>query len=112
MNEAILIGDGIGKPQGLLNPNSGIPICDTSTNTPPGQFSRQDLVMLRWEIPIQWQNGASYLMNQRTFAMLLTMSDAMARPSWTSLPGPSPASRSRARRSSSASHRSTSRSSI
>jgi hypothetical protein len=32
-------GSGIGMPIGILNPNAGIPICDTSENTPPGQFT-------------------------------------------------------------------------
>src|SRR5215471_9807663 len=31
--------------------------------------------MLRMEVPRQWQAGGSYLMNQRTFALLMTMSD-------------------------------------
>jgi HK97 family phage major capsid protein len=36
INFALIVGDGIGKPMGLLNPNSGIPICETSANTPTG----------------------------------------------------------------------------
>ena len=39
ISNAILGGDGIGKPRGLLNPNSGIPICDTALSTPAGAFS-------------------------------------------------------------------------
>jgi hypothetical protein len=35
LNAAILLGDGVGKPLGLLNPPSGIPICDVSASTPP-----------------------------------------------------------------------------
>jgi HK97 family phage major capsid protein len=80
INEAILIGDGLGKPLGLLHQKSGIPVCETSPSTPPNQFTWQDLIMLKYEIPMQWQNGASFLMNQRTFALLLTMSDAGGRP--------------------------------
>ena len=34
LNGAILLGDGIGKPLGFLNPQAGIPICDTSLATP------------------------------------------------------------------------------
>jgi HK97 family phage major capsid protein len=70
INAAVLLGDGIGKPLGLLNPNAGIPICDVSPVTAPGQFSWQDLLMLKYEIPMQWMDGCSYLMNQRTFALL------------------------------------------
>lgn len=90
INNTLLVGDGVGKPMGLLNPNAGIPICDVSPATQPGQFTWQDLVMLKWEIPMQWQAGASYLMNQRTFALLMTMSDTSTKPLWTSLPGAEP----------------------
>jgi hypothetical protein len=71
INAAILAGDGVGKPLGILHPNSGIPICDVSVATQPGQFQWQDLVMLKFEIPMQWQDGCSFLMNQRTTALLL-----------------------------------------
>jgi hypothetical protein len=36
--------------------------------------------MLKYEIPIQWMDGCSYLMNQRTFALLQSMSSADGRP--------------------------------
>jgi HK97 family phage major capsid protein len=80
INAAILLGDGVGKPMGIMNPNSGIPICEVSPATAPGQYSWQDLLALKYEIPIQWQDGASYLMNQRTFVLLQTMSSAEGRP--------------------------------
>ncbi len=87
INQSLLAGDGVGKPLGLLNQSSGIPVCETSPVTPAGQFSWQDLVILKFEVPMQWQAGASYLMNQRTFALLLTMSDSAQRPIWGQLPG-------------------------
>ena len=37
-------------------------------------------MMLKYEIPMQWMDGASYLMNQRTFALLQTMTTAEGRP--------------------------------
>lgn len=86
INNSVLLGDGLGKPLGILHPRAGVPICETSPATPPSQFSWQDLLMLRFEIPLQWQAGASYLMNQRTFALLVTMSDAQSRPLWAQLP--------------------------
>jgi HK97 family phage major capsid protein len=43
--------------------------------------------MLKYEVPMQWHAGGSYIMNQRTFALLLTMSDALNRPLWGQLPG-------------------------
>ena len=36
--------------------------------------------MLKWQVPVQWHQGAAYLMNQQTFALVQTMSDAMGRP--------------------------------
>jgi HK97 family phage major capsid protein len=80
ISNAIMVGDGIGKPMGILNPAAGIPICDTGPNTPPNQFTWQDLIMLKWAVNRQWHPGASYLLNQNTFALILTMSDAIGRP--------------------------------
>jgi HK97 family phage major capsid protein len=77
INAAILLGDGAGKP---LICGRGNSICDVSPATAPGHYSWQDLLMLRYEIPLQWQLGCSYLMNQRTFALLQTMSSAEGRP--------------------------------
>ncbi len=87
INAAIILGNGVGMPLGLLNPNRGIPACETSPVTPAGQFTWQDLVMLKFEVPMEWQAGCSYLMNQRTFGLLLTMSDSAQRPIWGQLPG-------------------------
>jgi HK97 family phage major capsid protein len=80
ISDAIVAGAGLGMPQGVLNPTSGIPICDTSESTPPGQFTWRHLVMLKMELPMQGQAGASFLMNLRTFALLMTMSDTAGRP--------------------------------
>jgi HK97 family phage major capsid protein len=87
INEAILIGDGVGRPMGLLNPRSGIPVCETASSTPPREFRWQDLVMLAMQIPAQWRTGASFLMNQTTAGYLLSMSDAIGRPLLQSVQG-------------------------
>jgi hypothetical protein len=34
-NAAVLLGNGAGKPIGLMNPNSGIPICEVSPQRHP-----------------------------------------------------------------------------
>src|SRR5262249_8725381 len=86
ISAAIIGGDGIGKPLGLLNPAAGIPILDTSPSTPAGQFTWQDLTQLKWDVPTQWHSGASYLMNQRTWGLISTMSDALGRPLLAPLP--------------------------
>jgi HK97 family phage major capsid protein len=67
-------------PAGLLTPASGIPICDTSPNTPPGEFTWMDLVMLAYQVPIQGHDRTVFIMNQQTLALCLTMSDAGGRP--------------------------------
>src|SRR5262245_30239384 len=54
--------------------------------TPPGQCTWQDLVMLKWDVPQQWHNGGTYVMNQRTWALLATMSDAIGRPLFSPSP--------------------------
>jgi HK97 family phage major capsid protein len=80
INLAILLGDGVGKPLGIMSQNSGVPICEVSPATAPGTFTWQDLLMLKYEIPIEWQDGSAFFMNQRTFALLQTMSTAEGRP--------------------------------
>jgi len=80
ISNSIIGGDGLGKPMGLLNPASGIPILDTAPSTPAGQISWQDLVMMRFDVPMQWHNEGVYLMNQRTWGLLSTMTDAIGRP--------------------------------
>src|SRR5262245_36839124 len=79
-SRAIALGDGNGKPMGILNPASGIPICDTSDNTPAGQFTWQDLVMLMFQVPVEYHADSAWLMNQRTMGLMFAMSDATNRP--------------------------------
>jgi HK97 family phage major capsid protein len=79
INDALIVGDGLGKPMGLLLPNSGIPVCETSPITQPGQLTWQDLVQLKYEIPVSWHASANFVMNQRTFALIMTMTDARGR---------------------------------
>jgi hypothetical protein len=80
ISNAVMTGDGIGKPLGLLNIAAGIPICDTAAGTPAGQFTWQDLVSLKFAVPLQYHKAAVYLCNQATFGLLLAMSDALGRP--------------------------------
>jgi hypothetical protein len=53
----------------------------TAAPTPAGQFTWQDLVALRFAVPMQfWDPAGAYLMNQKTAGLLFTMSDANGRP--------------------------------
>lgn len=80
LSTAIMTGDGNGKPMGILNPRSGIPACLTGEGTPAGTFTWQDLIMLKWQVAMQYHSGGRYLMNQNTFGLTLTMADANNRP--------------------------------
>lgn len=80
IQDAVLMGDGAGKPLGLLNRRSGIQVCEVADATAPGAITWQDLVALKYQVPMQFHAGARYLMNQNTFGYLLTLSDAGGRP--------------------------------
>lgn len=80
INASIILGDGVGKPLGVMHPTAGVPICEVSPATAPGQFSWADILMLKYEIPLEWQSGSAYFMNQRSFALLQSMSSADGRP--------------------------------
>jgi HK97 family phage major capsid protein len=80
ISNAILTGDGVGKPLGILNPQSGYAICDTAATTPAGQMTWQDLLMLRYQLPLQFIDSGTYILNQRTMGLILTMSDGIGRP--------------------------------
>jgi len=91
VSAAVLAGDGYGKPMGILNPAAGIPIVETAEGTAPGQFTWQDLVMLRWQVPLSLQGfgvggGGAYIMNAHTWALCATMSDTAGRPIMTAAP--------------------------
>jgi len=86
INNSLILGDGLGKPFGILNPNAGIPILETSVSTPPGQITWQDLVQLKWDIPMEWHGTGTYLMNQRTWGLISTMTDGIGRPLFTPSP--------------------------
>jgi len=81
INAAVVAGDGFQKPMGILNPAARVPIYETSAATAPGLLTWQDLISLKWAVPVQYHSqGGAYLLNQRTFAQILTMSDANSRP--------------------------------
>ncbi|MBR0778547.1 phage major capsid protein [Bradyrhizobium diazoefficiens] len=77
---AIIAGSGLGQPSGLLSPQSGVRICDTGDSTPAGQISWQDCFMLMAQLPAELWDGAVFMANQQTIALLFTMSDATGKP--------------------------------
>src|SRR5262249_55790056 len=80
ISAAVINGDGFGKPMGILNPAAGIPIVETAPASPAGAFSWQDLILMRWQLPMNYQDGGSYIMNPKTWGLCSTMSDANGRP--------------------------------
>src|SRR5262245_778990 len=86
LNAAVIGGDGFGKPMGILNPAAGIPICETAEGTAPGTFTWQDLLALRWQIPLNFQDGGAYIMNAATWSLCSTMSDTNGRPIMVAAP--------------------------
>jgi HK97 family phage major capsid protein len=47
INNSLLLGDGIGKPQAILHQCYVIPIVEVSASTPLGTITWQDLYMLK-----------------------------------------------------------------
>lgn len=90
ISNALIRGDGAGKPKGILAPDALIPIMQVKPTgaggAPAGQFTWQDLVALKYQVPMQYHNNLAYLMNQKTLGMILTMSDANSRPIWSQAP--------------------------
>jgi len=81
ISHAIMVGDGFGKPMGILNPQAGIPICETSDATPEGTFSWQDLVSLRWQIPLMTatpSEAAPFLLGGAPVVIATQMPDVVA----------------------------------
>jgi hypothetical protein len=64
IGNAILVGSGQGMPMGILNPAAGIPICETAPSTPVGQISWQDLIMLKFEVPLQYHGAEAHLSHE------------------------------------------------
>ena len=73
LSQAVMLGDGQGKPQGILHAGSGIPICDVASTTPPGEFTWTDLVQLKFQLPEQYAARGTCLMNGRTLGMVPPM---------------------------------------
>jgi HK97 family phage major capsid protein len=74
---AFICGDGNGRPMGILNPRSGIPVCNCAPSTTPGEFAWQDLFQLKAQLPEEYQQRGIFLMNAQTLSLVLTMTDAV-----------------------------------
>jgi HK97 family phage major capsid protein len=86
LSDAFVNGDGIGRPQGILNPSAGLQICEVGAATPAGEFRWQDLAALKWQLAPQYAARATFLMNHTTLGMCMSMSDGLGRPLWSDTP--------------------------
>jgi HK97 family phage major capsid protein len=80
VSESVMLGDGIGKPLGLLHKSAGIQACATAPGTPLGQFTWQDLIALKMLVNEKYWAKGVYCMSQETFGLLLTQSNALGDP--------------------------------
>jgi len=85
LERGVMTGDGKGMPLGIANPRSCIPIMNAKPESdggaPAGQFTWQDLVMLKESIHSQYHGpDMAYIMSQDALSFTLTMSDANGRP--------------------------------
>jgi len=64
----------------VLDPRSKVPVCESTSMSPDGGVGWQDLIALKWNVPVQYHAGGRYIMNERTFGYLLTQSDGVGRP--------------------------------
>lgn len=83
VTKAVVTGATPGMPQGILTYDQwGLMNSGSVTGTPSGQFSWQDLVLLYYQLDVQWQANATFLMNRKTLGKMLTMADGEGRPIW------------------------------
>jgi HK97 family phage major capsid protein len=84
---AILAGSGLGQPRGLARE---VPQCETAAVAPAGAVTLNDLIMLKAQIPPQWQSGSAWYMNSNTWGQIMALGDVLSRPYWGQLPGGEP----------------------
>jgi len=75
LEQAIVSGDGVGKPKGILaeTPNAG----QALTTAAP---SYENLVKAEGALPIEYENGAVWCMTKKTFMLFIEMTDATGQP--------------------------------
>ena len=74
-NTAFMVGDGVGKPRGILTFNAGTDIAQRQieqvNSGSASSFTWQSLVALQFTLKEEYQGNASYLMNRTTMGALL-----------------------------------------
>lgn len=73
LEEAIITGDGSGKPEGILNGSKG-----TTINY--GSLTYNALTKAEGELPQAYENGAVWVMSKKTFMEFVGMTDSNGQP--------------------------------
>lgn len=73
IENAVINGTGAGQPKGILT-ESGVAL-ETA-----GALAYGDLCAVEGELPVEYETGAKYCMNKKTFAKVLAMTDQAGQP--------------------------------
>ena len=73
IEDAVINGNGIGQPKGILK-EAGVAL-ETA-----GALAYADLCEVEGNIPVEYEVGAKYCMNKKTFAKVLAMTDQQGQP--------------------------------
>ncbi|MCL2703888.1 MAG: phage major capsid protein [Defluviitaleaceae bacterium] len=75
LEQAIISGDGIGKPKGILTET---PATGQALTTAAPKY--EDLTNMEAALPIEYENGAVWCMTKKTFMSFVAMTDATGQP--------------------------------
>jgi HK97 family phage major capsid protein len=73
IENAVINGTGVGQPKGILT-EAGVAL-ETA-----GALAYGDLCAVEGELPVEYETGAKYCMNKKTFAKVLAMTDQAGQP--------------------------------
>lgn len=73
IEDAVINGNGVGQPKGILK-EAGVAL-ETA-----GALAYADLCEVEGNIPVEYEVGAKYCMNKKTFAKVLAMTDQQGQP--------------------------------
>ena len=78
IENAAINGTGSGQPKGILveTPNEGQALTTAEAN----KIGYADLCAVEGVLPVEYETGAKYCMNKKTFAKVLAMTDAQGQP--------------------------------
>jgi HK97 family phage major capsid protein len=72
IEEAVINGDGSGKPKGILT--------ETGVTVPTAQLSYAKLAECEGALPVEYETGSKWCMNKKTFYQVLALTDEQGQP--------------------------------